>query len=538
VKNPLEQYCAIEERADGLYIKVLRDQKEAIHPEWVQRSLDEAGVMNFDIEKFTDVVQRGRGLFEKIGPNFEYFDTELELYIQVFLNPLKASCKINSSFAVAGKRIDLQSLSFYLNRKGVKHGLKQEILRDILANERFDTIIDIAEATPPVNGLDAKIDLKIAINPDLKPQLRSDGGVDYRNIQSFTSVAKGQLLAVKQPPTAGKSGVAVNGESIPSTPGLDIKLPGGKNTETDESGLKLIAGKSGIIYLESGVLHIVEVLHILSNIDYSVGNVKYSGDVFIKGNVLPGFTIESDGLIHIQGEVDSAKIISRNSTVVIEKGIHGKGDTKICAKKGIQVSFAQDTTLITEGPIFVRQYLLHCNCVCETLEANAPTAQIIGGEIRAEKFILARQVGNETVNSTKLFLFDKKKNAYEEKIKELTVLEAKLKAELDPIERQLRTKAALLKKRTDEVTDRVRDEVKKWVDAYNGLNQKVSYVQQKIKEIRALLTGPFEYDGYIEITGKVFPGTECDLFGVKFPITTLLTAKKYSLVNNTIHCEG
>jgi uncharacterized protein (DUF342 family) len=172
------------------------------------------------------------------------------------------------------------------------------------------------------------------------------------------------------------------------------------------------------------------------------------------------------------------------------------------------------------------------------LEANAPNAQIIGGEVRAEKFILAKQVGNEAVSSTKLFLFDKNKNALEEKVKELVVLETKLKSELDPIERQLRTKAALLKKRTDEVTDRVRDEIKKWVDAFNALNQKISYVGQKIKEIRSALTGPTEYTGFIEITGQVYPGTECDMYGVKFPITSLLSAKKYSLVENTIHCEG
>jgi uncharacterized protein (DUF342 family) len=538
VKNPLEQYCACEERSDGLYIKVHREQKESIHPDWVQRSLDEAGVMNFDIERFSDVVQRARGLFEKIGQNFEYFDPEIELYIQVFVNPLKASCKINSSFAIAGKHIDLTNLGYYLKRKGVKHGLKIDVLQDILTNERYDTVIDIAEATPPVNGQDGKIDLKIAVNPDMKPQIRSDDGVDYRSIQSFTSIAKGQLLAVKQPPTPGKSGIAVNGDSIPPNSGAEISLPGGKNTEADESGMKLTAGKSGIVYLESGVLHIAEVLHIHSNIDFSVGNVKYSGDVFVKGNVLPGFTVEADGLVHIQGEVESARIISRNSTVVIEKGIHGKGETKISAKKGIQVTFAQDATLISEGPIFVRQYLLHCNCICESLEANAPNAQIIGGEVRAEKFILAKQVGNEAVSSTKLFLYDKNKNALEEKVNELVVLETKLKSELDPIERQLRTKAALLKKRTDEVTDRVRDEIKKWVDAYNALNQKIGYVGQKIKEIRSALTGPTEYTGYIEITGKVFPGTECDMYGVKFPITSLLSAKKYSLVENTIHCEG
>jgi hypothetical protein len=168
VKNPLEQYCAVEDRPDGLYIKVLREQKDAIHPDWVQRALDDAGVMNFDLERFTDVVKRGRGMFEKIGPHFQYFDPDLELYIQVFINPLKASCKINSSFAIAGKRIDLTSLVYYLRRKGVKHGLKTEVLEDILANDRYDTVIDVAESTPPVNGLDAKIELKISINPDLK----------------------------------------------------------------------------------------------------------------------------------------------------------------------------------------------------------------------------------------------------------------------------------------------------------------------------------------------------------------------------------
>jgi uncharacterized protein (DUF342 family) len=538
VKNPLEQYCAVEERSDGLYIKVLREQKDSIHPDWVQRALDEVGVMNFDLERFTDVVQRGRGLFEKIGQNFEYFDPELELYIQVFVNPLKASCKVNSSFAIAGKKLNLSSLGYYLKRKGVKHGLKTEVLQDILSNERYDTVIDIASSTPPVNGLDARIELKISVNPDLKPQLRNDGGVDYRGIQSFTSVVKGQLLAVKVPPTAGKPGTAVSGESISPNPGMDVALPGGKNTEADENGMKLTAAKSGIIYYENGVLHIVEVLHINSNVDFAVGNIKYSGDVFVKGNVLPGFTVEADGLVHIQGEVESAKIISRNSTVVIEKGIHGKGDTTISAKKGIQIVFAQDTTLITEGPIFVRQYILHCNCICESLEANAQSAQIIGGEIRAEKYILARQIGNETVSSTKIYLYDKKKNALEEKVKELGVLETKLKSELEPIERQLRTKAALLKKRTEEVTDRVKDEIKKWVDAYNSLNQKISYVQQKVKEIRATLNSPAEYSGYIEVTGKIFPGTECDLYGVKFPIVKLMPAKKYSLVNNTIHCEG
>lgn len=538
VKNPLEQYCAVEDRPDGLYIKVPRDQKDAIHPDWVQRALDDAGVMNFDLERFTDVVQRGRGLFEKIGPHFRYFDPDLELYIQTFINPHKASCKINSSFAFAGKRIDFASLVYYLKRKGVKHGLKTEVLEDMLANERYDTVFDVAESTPPANGLDAKIELKISLNPDLKPQLRSDGGVDYRTIQSFTSVAKGQLLAVKIPLTKGKSGIAVTGEAIAPNPGMDIALPGGRNTDADENGMKLTAARSGIIYQENGVLHIVEVLHINSNVDFSVGNVKYSGDVFIKGNVLPGFTIEADGLVHIQGEVESARIISRNSTVVIEKGIHGKGETKISAKKGIQVAFAQNTTFITEGPMFVRQYLLHCNCICESLEANAHGAQIIGGEIRAEKYILARQIGNETVSSTKLCLFDKKKNALEEKVTELGVLEKKLKSELEPVERQLRTKAALLKKRTEEVSDRVKDEIKKWVDAYNGLNQKISYVQQKIKEIRAALNGTFEYSGYIEVSGNIFPGTECDLYGVKFPVTKLMPAQKYSLVNNTIHCEG
>ena len=60
--------------------------------------------------------------------------------------------------------------------------------------------------------------------------MRSDGSVDYRSIQTFTSVSKGDLLAVKYPPSLGKPGVTITGEPIPPESGKDVPLPNGRNT--------------------------------------------------------------------------------------------------------------------------------------------------------------------------------------------------------------------------------------------------------------------------------------------------------------------
>ncbi|NLD98898.1 MAG: DUF342 domain-containing protein [Fibrobacter sp.] len=405
--------------------------------------------------------------------------------------------------------------------------------------EMFDKFTLVARATPAENGRDAEIKMCIALSHDVKPGLRADGSVDYRTIQTFVPVARDQVIAEKMPLTKGKPGLSVTGNEILPEPGRDLLMSGGKNTEISGDGRVLKSLKNGIVYIENGLLHVVELLHIKGNVDFSVGNIKYSGDVLVNGNIMPGFMVEAEGDIHIKGEVESARIISRGGAVIIEKGVIGKGDTYIKSKNGVQLLFAQESNISTDGVLSVEKYLLHCDCTCEKLDAAGANAVISGGIIRAEKEIVIRQAGADNGLQTKFALFDKRKIAIEEKIKNLYVLEEKLKAELEPIEKQLRTKAALLKMAGENISERMREEVKKWISAYTTLSQKIKFVQQNSEKCRQELKELKYTDGFIKVYLNMFPGCEIDLYGTNFTVNNIITNKKiYLSSDNCIELEG
>jgi uncharacterized protein len=538
VKNPLEQFVAVEDRTDGVYVKVDRAARDSIKAEVVFSVMKNSTVMNFDSVKFMDVFTRARGVFEKIGPEFEYYDTELDANASVSITPQKASLKISENYLLRGKKLALPQLQFFLKRKGVVHGVNTEALTRICVESIHDQYIDVAFATPPENGSDGRIEYKKDVSPEIKPQMRGDGSVDYRNIQTFTSVAKGELLAVKYPPDPGTTGITVTGEPIPATPGKDVLFPQGKNTEISTDGMQLLASATGIIYFENTVLVVAELLNINHDVDFSVGNIKYTGEVLIDGNVKPGFCIEAEGSIQIKGEVESANIISRAGRVIIDKGVVGKGDTTIIAKEGIICNFAQEAVFKTEGPMAFARYLLHCKVDCDTLSGSDHESGVIGGEIRARKSITTRCIGSDNGVPTTVCIYDKNKGLILEKIKELTALHEKLTSELDPIERQLKSKAAMMKRLGENITDRGREEVKKWVDAYNGMKKKCEFVAGKITELQAASNNTGDRTGFIRVLDKCYQGTSVVLYDILYTVKTLIVNKRFKLMNQSVTLEG
>jgi len=514
VKNPLEQFFAIEERPDGLYIKLTGIERDSIRVEHVIELLDEVMVLNMDEALLKAAVAEATGEFQFVGPLFEYYDPEIENFVDLKISPQKASLNVSAEYLnVEGRKISENMILCLLKKKGITHGIIAEAIKSMVEQKIFDTAVEIARATPPENGQDALIELKVLVNPEIHPHIRENGSVDYRNIQTFTSVSKDQVLAVKTFPTVGKPGTSVNGKPIPPLAGKDKQLPCGRNTEIVDEGKALVALKTGILCLEGYLLSVVELLHISGDVDFSVGNIKYSGDVLVNRNVLPGFTIEADGNIHIKGDIESARLISRNGHVTVEKGIIGKNDTLVSAKTGVQISFAQESRIMSEGTISVNKYLLHCECICAALEAASAGCNIIGGVIKAENQISARHVGNEQGTSTRIILYDKQKAMLEEKLKKLIELEAKLMTEIQPVEKQLKARASVLKRTGESASGQVKEDVKKLVDTYNDLNRKIKYIQRNKESLKVEIATPREYKGYIKVHGNGYPGTEINLYG-------------------------
>jgi uncharacterized protein len=535
--NPLQPFVPVEERPDGVYISVSRQTSSSLNVAEMAAALQKANVMNYDVAKISDVVKRGRGAFEKIGPPFQYYNPDLEKYVGVNITPLWASMKISSICITDNVKPSVPALLRCLERKGIKSGVKNDILSSILFNALYEKETVIAEGLAPVTGKDACIEMEVKIDHNFKPQEKNDGTVDYRNISTITQVRSDQVIAKKIPATLGEPGLSVTGEEIPAAAGGDVRFPSGKNTRISDDGLCLLAAKNGFVYMEGDIIHVGDLLPIPKDVDFSVGNIKYTGDIQIKGNVLPGFTVETEGNIVINGQVEAARIISRTGSIEIQKGIIGKSDAFISAKKKINTDFIQDAIVISEGVVCVHKSCLHCESTSMAFEAKDTHAAVIGGHIRAFAAIELYQAGNEKGIVTKLSIVDKNDAANKEKLKNLELLQKKLSDAIEPIKKQLKTKAAILKKAVG-VSDRSSEELKKWLAMYNDCEAKLKYVEKNIDIIKEKLKNPEIGDGYIKIIGTVYPGTELDFFGITKVIKTMMTNKTFRLKNGFIEGEG
>lgn len=537
--NPLSKFVEVEDRDDGVYIKVTRSQQQNLAPPAFEKCLEDALVINADMNAISGVIKRARGVFEKIGPPFEVYNPKFDSYIFVQTTPLKAIMNISSESIVSEIKLTPGLIRYGLARKGVTFGIKEDTLMETVANVAYDTEIIIAEGEPPERGINGQIEMEVDINPDSTPSIDQSGKCDFRNIKSFVAVKKGQVLARRIPPKEGKPGTSVTGEKIESEKGIDVQLPSGKNTSVSPDGLTLTSSNDGIVFMQSGLIYVGELLTIPGDVNYSVGNIKYSGDVLIQGGVKPGFCVETEGNIEIQGEVESAKIISRKGYVTIGRGVIGKNETEIYGEKGVTVNFAQECDIKTEGTLVVEKYLLYCQAVCSIFQAEASGSGIVGGDLTVYKYIDAMNIGNDKNIETNINLVDKNKNKLQEKLKELETLRKEIEKQLDPVSRQLKSKTMILKNAGTQATDRLRQELKKWANSYNSLNMKIKYVNTKSEEIKAKLNSPSNYQGHIKVKGTIHGGVKLDLYGIsQKKMQSKMTNKVFKIIEGAIQSEG
>jgi uncharacterized protein (DUF342 family) len=536
VDNPLTKLIAVEERPDGVYVKVDRERRNAVSREKILQKLEEANVINYNAGEIERVLQRARGAFEKIGPLFQYYPDQLDSLIKVAVKPLSAA--ITCDPLIAAEHIDVTEdiLRVRLTRAGVAYGIRDDVLRELVREPRYDEEIVVAQGCEPRDGADAKIDMLVEINPSVHFTPDRSGKVNYRDIQTFVSVKEGQPIARKYPPTEGEPGKTVTGEALAPKPGKDIPLPRGKNTEVSD-GNELIAAKTGVVYRDGQSVHVEELLDVAGDVDFSVGNVKYSGSVVIRGNVLPGFAVETEGNIIISGQVESARVISRQGSVEIHGGVIGKGDTHIFGRTSVSIAFAQEAQIRTDGVLSIERYALHCHMVCDTLES--PHGNVVGGDLRAYVCAEAHDLGNEKHVKTAVTIINKIRAQGEAKISELKDLRQKIAAQLESVNRELRTKSSIIKKAGAAITDRHRAELKKTVDAYNTLSMKTKYVDKKIAGIQEAIDTPATYDGYVRVRGCAWPGVTVDLYGMgKKQVTAPMSDKSFKLQQGVIQEEG
>ncbi len=283
-----------------------------------------------------------------------------------------------------------EALRSAISAAGVTYGLQEDVIASFNPPATADQIIAIARGDRPAPGVNGNIEFTFNNQQTQAPIMREDGSVDHHAAAS-RSVEAGTVLAVRHAPREGTAGTNVLGRPIPVPTPVDHPLADVVGTGTRIEGETLVADRSGRPVLNGEKVDVLVVYEVKGDVDYSVGNIQFSGDVVVGGDVQPGFIIRAQGSVTVRGIIDRATIEAGHDFVA--RGIVGDGRGLITVGGNMTVGYAHQANIAVGGCLTVNREILGCT-VSAGKVLTSPSGRIVGGEVTAREEIAAAVLGS------------------------------------------------------------------------------------------------------------------------------------------------
>ena len=315
-----------------------------------------------------------------------------------------------------------EQLFHALEQHGVVYGISAAALRAMHAGAVCNTYVEVAQGSPPGQGAPGKAEILVDLSGKGKPRKLADGRVDHRDISYVVNITKGTPLMRHIPPVPGAEGRTVFNKTIAPSQVSDVAFVAGQGSVISPQDTHiLIADINGALTIHAdGKIEVVDNKVVSGNVDYSTGNIRFSGNLRVTGTVRSGFEIDVDGDCIIGGNVEDAKITCRGD-VEIFGGAIGASKGAIKCGGGVKVRHIANFTVQSGDDIRIAQEALHCIL---SAHGNIIAKSIVGGTVAAWKAIEAESIGSEAEPKTivdlggRFLLMQKKYHL----LKELTAL--------------------------------------------------------------------------------------------------------------------
>lgn len=364
----------------------------------VMAAIKDAGADKFflDMDKIENLLTTFR--FRDFVPVGEKRDGKFE--ISVSNDMTEATLTVMPPFG--GNPVRLADVLNAIKSEGINYGLKLDNVKKVIAEELYNQSVVIALGEKPADGDDANLQFFFDHTyKRAKPQVGEDGEIDFRELNLFQTVNKGDPVVRKNPATAGIVGKTVTGGEVKPKPGRDIPFPSGLNCTVDPKDPTLvIAAQAGQPKWMNTKVNIVPILEIPGDVDFSTGNINFSGAVNIRGGVMSGFSVKSMGDVQIGGSVEMCTI-ETGGNLAIRQGIIGQDKSLIICRGNLTAKFADKATIYCDGSVTIDEALIFCkvSCAADVLVAGKK-GYIMGGVTRAAKSVTANRIGTPTQTPT------------------------------------------------------------------------------------------------------------------------------------------
>ncbi len=301
-----------------------------------------------------------------------------------------------------GAEVNFGNIMEMLKKNGVVYGINEDIVKRIANEKRYGERTSVARWTPAVDGVDGTVTYRFEQQIKIAPVEDEKGFVDYKDLGLIRTVHKGDVVADITLPTEGVPGTDVKGKILKQRIGKKASYSVGTNTELTDDGKQIKCSCDGNINFRNGAFCVDQVVTISGNVDSSVGNIKFVGDVIVKGEVLEGFTISSNSNIIVSGNVNGATL-EADGDVIIKKGCI---NSKVTAHGSVTANFCEHSTIECDGDLTSTSFVI-CDVYCGgELSTKGNTGGLLGGKYTCLNGIEASNIGTKSYTPTLLTVGD------------------------------------------------------------------------------------------------------------------------------------
>ena len=294
-----------------------------------------------------------------------------------------------------GKLMDKREILGELEHNNIKHGIVTKVLDIFVAARQYCLDIPIARGTKPTPAKDSKIEYFFNTRPLAKPKVLEDGSVDFHNLNIFTKVKQGDLLARLTPHANGISGKDVYGVDVASNKPKVLFLKYGRNISINEDKTEIVSNVDGDVVLTDDTVFVEDTYTIAADVDVSTGNIDYD----VNGTVKAGFSVKAKGNVQINGVVEAAEVCA-GGNIVIKRGVQGMGKGVLKAGGDVCAQFFESTKVKAEGNI-ISGSILHSNVEAGgKIIVSGRKGFIVGGEVKCASTLEVNTIGNKMETQT------------------------------------------------------------------------------------------------------------------------------------------
>jgi len=367
----------------------------------------------------------------------------------------------------------------------------------------------IATGTPVVPGEDGWV--KFYHPHNQRVVIKQDGSADFRNLEKFISIKKGEKIATLFAGVPGKPGKDVYGGVLNAAAIKRPKIIIGANIittnvsspeEPEKVFIDYTSACDGVLFSTDESVTVSPELRIEQSVGIATGNVKYNGTVNVIGSIEDGAKVECEGSLNVAENLESSDI-HVGKDLIVKGGIKAKAKGLVKVVGNVRAKFVENSILEVGGDVIIEGYILNSKIYClGSIILTGATSAILGSEIIVMGGLSTYNLGSNAgvdvsvelgVHFQNERLFDEFQNKVKAADKEM--------ANLIPQVQQANNMIKQLRGKLDE------EKKKKFTELFELFKQKSAnhkFVTEKFEELK---TSRFNQEHInIVVKGAAFPG--------------------------------